>query len=225
MKKTNYNLVLLSMVFVMSLVIANVVTGKLFITGLKVFGFDVIVPGAVFCYAITFLMTDVVGEIWGKEEANIIVRFGMFVQILATILILLTQRLPAADAGVQNAYDILLGQNWIFVVGSLMAYLTSQTWDVYIFHKIRNKYISKNGTTDGGKWIWNNASTMTSQIIDTLIFILFSFGIGMGWLFNREMWPTLFIMVVGQYMVKVLLAAIDTPIFYLLTKNSDSIKH
>lgn len=219
MKKTNSNLVLLSMIFVVSLVIANVVTGKLFATGVTLFGIPVILPGAAVCYAITFLMTDVIGEIWGRKQANQIVIFGVIGQLIATSLIILTQYLPAADPAAQDAYNMLLGQNWIFVIGSLLAYLASQTWDVWFFHQIRDKYIAKHGHTKH-RWVWNNLSTMTSQIIDTIVFILVAFGIGFGWLFNPQMWPVLGAMLVGQYVFKFLLAILDTPIFYLLTRGS-----
>jgi uncharacterized PurR-regulated membrane protein YhhQ (DUF165 family) len=60
---------------------------------------------------------------------------------------------------------------------------------------------------------------MTSQIIDTVLFIGISFGIGFGWLFKPEMWPTLAAMMVGQYALKFILAALDTPIFYFLTRE------
>lgn len=215
MKKTNYNLILLSMIFITSLLIANVVTGKVINTGIELFGLSITIPGAVLCYAMTFLMTDVIGEIWGKEQANRVVVYGMICQIIATLLIVLTQYLPATDLEVQAAYEKLLGQNIVFVIGSLVAYLCSQTWDVWIFHKIRNKF-------DGNpkyRWIWNNTSTMTSQIIDTVIFIGISFGLGFGWLFDSTMYSTLFGMMIGQYLVKFVLAAIDTPFFYLLTRK------
>lgn len=221
MKKTNSNLIGINMVFVVALVISNVVTAKLFATGLTLFGVPLTLPGAAVCYAITFLATDVIGEIWGKGEANRTVRWGFVGQILATVLIILTQHLPAADPEAQEAYNRLLGQNWIFVIGSMVAYFVSQSWDVYFFHKIRDRYIEKHGTTSGGRWIWNNCSTMTSQIFDTVIFIGISFGFGFGWLFNPEMWKPLAAMMVGQYGLKFILAALDTPFFYMLTRRRE----
>lgn len=218
MKKNNWNLILLSMIFAVSLVISNVVTAKTIETGIKLIGgMTISIPGAALCYAITFLMTDVIGEIWGKKEANKVVLFGFICQTIATLLIIFTQILPATNPDMQNAYDMLLGQNIIFVVGSLVAYFISQSWDVYIFHKIRDKYIAKHGSTAGGRWIWNNASTMTSQILDTVIFIGISFGLGFGWLWNNPI--GLLNMFIGQYLVKFILAALDTPIFYLLTRE------
>ena len=221
MKKTNSNLIGINMVFVVALVISNVVTAKLIYTGIGLFGTILTLPGAAVCYAITFLATDVIGEIWGKEEANRTVRWGFVGQVLATLLIILTQYLPAADPEAQEAYNRMLGQNWIFVIGSMVAYFASQSWDVFFFHKIRDKYIAEHGSTNGGRWIWNNASTMTSQIIDTVLFIGISFGIGFGWFFNKDMWPSLAAMMVGQYALKFILAALDTPFFYLLTRNRE----
>lgn len=219
MQKNEKNLTLLSMLFVVSLVIANAVTGKLIDTGVPLFGTTITLPGAAVCYAITFLITDIVGEIWGKEKANMFVKYGFVGQILATVLIVFTQFLPAADPEMQTVYEKLLGQNAIFVLGSLVAYWVSQSWDVWIFHKIRDKYIYNHGTTKGGRWIWNNVSTMTSQILDTVIFIGIAFGVGFRWLFDPAMYPTLFGMMIGQYLFKAILALLDTPIFYLATRR------
>jgi len=143
MKKNNENLILLSMIFGTALVIANVVSGKVIQTNIPLFGSTITFPGAVICYSITFLVTDIVGEIWGSVEANRIVKYGFIAQILATILIVLTGMLPAADSLVNESYNILLGQNVIFVIGSLVAYVISQSWDVWVFHKIRNKIMKK----------------------------------------------------------------------------------
>ena len=218
MRKTTTNLMLCAMVFAVALVISNVVTAKTIATGIPLFGSTIALPGAALCYAITFLMTDVVGEIWGRKEAQTIVYCGFVCQILATCLILLTQALPATSAEMQTAYELLLGQNAIFVVGSMTAYLISQSWDVYVFHAIRNHFLKKEGGLRW-RWLWNNASTMTSQIIDTVVFIGISFGIGFGWLFNPETLPQLGAMMVGQYALKFLLAALDTPFFYVLTRK------
>lgn len=223
MNKTETNLSLLRMVFAVSLVISNVVTSKLIYTGISLFGVIITLPGAALCYAITFLMTDVIGELWGKEEANKTVMLGFVCQVIATVLIVLTQFLPASDPDTQAAYNTILGQNYIFVVGSMVAYFASQSWDVWFFHKLRDKYIAKHGTTAGGRWIWNNGSTMTSQIIDTVLFIGVSFGVGFGWLFNPNMWATLAAMMVGQYCLKFILAALDTPFFYIMTNQKKAV--
>lgn len=220
MKKNSDNLILLCMIFGISLVIANVVTGKLIDTGIPFMGSNITLPGAAVCYAVTYLCTDVIGEIWGKAEANMCVRFGLLGQILATLLIIFTQYLPAADATMQEAYTMLLGQNWVFVIGSLTAYYLSQKWDVMVFHKIREHQIEANGNNKN-RWLWNNISTLTSQVIDTIVFIGISFGLGYGWFFDSNMWLPLITMMIGQYILKAILAVADTPIFFWLTRSNE----
>lgn len=219
MKKSTTNLMFCGMVFAIALVVANVVTAKTIDTGIPLFGSTIVVPGAVLCYAITFLMTDVVGELWGRKEARDVVVGGFLCQVLASTLIVATQFMPASDASVQSAYETLLGQNALFVIASLTAYCVSQSWDVFVFHKIRGHFLATRENGTRMRWVWNNASTMTSQAIDTVIFIGIAFGVGSGWLFDAATIGQLGAMMVGQYLVKLCLAAIDTPLFYLLTRG------
>lgn len=216
-KRNQESLNILTVIFVVTLVISNVLTGKIIDTGLTLFGQPVTIAGAVMCYPVTYLITDIVGEVWGKKEANKIVKYGFTGQLIATFLIIVATYTPCVDAEMQQAYVKLLGQNWIFVLGSLLAYLASQHLDVVLFHGIRDKYIEKYGSTKGGRWIWNNVSTITSQLVDTAIFITISFGIGFEWLWNNQ--EALINMIIGQYVIKFIIALCDTPFFYLCTTN------
>lgn len=215
---------LCGMVFAIALVVSNMVAAKTIATGFTLFGSAVVVPSAVICYFLTFLMTDVVGEIWGRKEAQLIVRWGFVCQVIACCLIAVAQMLPAASAEMQGAYEMLLGQNVVFVIASLLAYLTSQSWDVFAFHGIRDRFMRR-GKGPAWRWVWNNVSTMSSQAIDTVIYITVAFGIGMGWLFDAAMVPTLLAMMVGQYVCKFALAALDTPVFLLLTRKGAAREH
>ena len=218
MKKNNSNLILINMIFVVCLVIANVVSARVLYTGVTLFGSAVTLPGAALCYCLTFLCTDIISELWGREEANRTVKFGFIGQLLATALIMFTGYLPIAEGyeATDAAYQTLLGQNLYFCLGSMAAYLISQSWDVAVFHGLRNKFarVDEKGNVKG-KWIWNNGSTMTSQILDTVVFIFIAFGFGL-----KLPLAALINMAIGQYVFKFLLALIDTPFFYLLTRNS-----
>lgn len=220
MKKTNENLMLLNLFFCISIVIANVVGCKVVDFGFSIFGLRAISSGGALTYAVTFLCTDIIGEIWGKKEAHKAVRRGLLIQVFAQLLIIGTQFLRAVDPNMQAAYETLLGQSWYFVIGSLTAYLCSQSWDVFIFHKIREKMQARPKL----RWVWNNASTMTSQIIDTFVYAFVSFGIGMGWIFQDGGWHQLLGLMLGQYGIKFLLAAIDTPFFYFFTRKSKQLE-
>lgn len=218
MKKTKENLNLLYMIFAIGLVTANAISAKIFNTGFFIFDNPVTLTVGAICYPITFLITDIIGEIWGKQEAKLAVRYGFICQIIATFIIIIARYLPAVDSSMQDSYVALLGQNWIFVIASLSAFLISQSWDVFIFHKIRDSYIKKHGSRKGGRWIWNNGSTIGSQLIDSIIYVLIAFGLGFKWIFNHDMWGMMLSMITGQFIVKAILALLDTPIFYLATK-------
>ena len=220
MKKNQENLSLLYSLFAVALVTANAISSKLFDTGFMLFGNPVTLTVGAICYPITFLVTDIIGEIWGKAEAKLAVKFGFICQIIATFIIIIARYFTPVSSEMQEHYVALLGQNWIFVIASLSAFLISQSWDVFVFHKIRDKYIEKHGNTRGGKWIWNNGSTIGSQLIDSIIYVLVAFGFGFGWLFDDAMHGIMLSMILGQFIVKAILAILDTPIFYLLTRRN-----
>ena len=211
MKKTNRNLLIMAVVFVTSLITSNIISSNgMIYTSIYLGGIQLLAPAAVLAYAITFLCTDVIGQIWGKKESSMVVKLGLFGQIICTFLIFITPILFRPWFEGSETYTVLNSLGW-FTLGSIIAYCCSQSWDVFIFHKIKNKFENKSSM----KWLWNNLSTMTSQIIDTVIFIGIGFGIGLH--MDGE---TLMCLMIGQYGVKFCLALIDTPIFYLLTRRS-----
>ena len=219
MKTEEDGKIALGMVFAVSLVLSNVVAGKVVATSIPFFGGVLVFPGAVFCYASTFLATDIAGERWGKAAAAAFVRWGFAVQVFAAAVLAFTGALPAADAEVQAAYGRILGSNWLFAASSLAAYAASQSADVLLFHGIRKRVLARDPGALAKRWIWNNASTMTAQFIDTALFVGLAFGVGLGWLSSASGRRDLVALALGQYLVKLALAALDTPLFYLLTRR------
>ncbi len=200
MKKTVNNLQLLNAIFIASLLTSNVIAVKV------ITFWGLVVPAAVIVYPLTFLMTDIIGEIWGKESSGKTVRNGLICQVLALVFIGIALVLPIAPFATdfQIQFAAVLGQSARVIVASLVAYSISQTTDVVIFHRLKAK------TGRGKKWLRNNLSTMTSQLLDTAVFILIAF------------WgtvPNIWIMILSQYLIKVVYALLDTPFFYLLTKE------
>ncbi|MGN1456941.1 MAG: queuosine precursor transporter [Acutalibacteraceae bacterium] len=198
MKKTQENLMLLNGIFIATLIIANIVSAKV------VSFWGLVIPAAIVAYPLTFLMTDVIGEIWGKEEANKTVKLGLICQLVSLVLIGLSILLPVAPfADNQAEFQSIMGQSFRVVGASLIGYTIAQFNDVLIFHKLKEKTGGKH------KWLRNNLSTMASQLLDTAIFITIAF-IGTV--------PNIWVMIASQYLIKVIYAAIDTPFFYALTK-------
>lgn len=207
-KKNNINL--LCQIFVALLVMSNVLSAKVLTIG------PFLVPGGVLCYALTFLMLDVIGERYGEDESKKAVLTGLFVQIICAILVQVVVWIPGDNS---SNFDTALKGNWWFTLAGLVAYVVSQTIGVKIFHGLRNKLIEKKGEW---KWLWENLSTILSQTVDTIIFVGIAFGLGLG-----ADWETLWVMFISQVVIKTALAIIDTPIFYLLTrrKGNDGDNH
>jgi len=163
-----------------------------------------VVPAAIIIYPFSFLLTDIIGEVYGKEEAERTVWYGFLGSVFAMVIVYAGMFLPPAPFmhKQQSAYELLLGPNRRIVLASLLAYLCSQKHDVWAFHFWRR-------VTNGRyKWLRNNLSTMTSQLIDTVIFIGLAF-----W----GVVPHLGEMILGQYILKLLIAILDTPFFYAFT--------
>ena len=210
-------LIVLYAMFAALLVCANCIATKQVPIG-KWFGVDVSITVGIVCYPFTFLITDIIGEKYGKKEATMAVIAGLIAQVLCILLVVLANVIPGNDEAVSASFNSILGSNWILTLGSLTACLLSQSWDVFIFHMIRDAYIKKHGTTKGGRWIWNNASTMTSQLIDSIVFYCFLLLMlrtqGVVLPFN-----VCVITVFAYWIIKLAIAAVDTPFFYLLTNK------
>jgi queuosine precursor transporter len=183
----------LAAVFVAAMITANIVAGKIIVLG------GLVAPAGVLAYSITFAITDVVCEIWGKERTQVIVRAGFAVQVLVWLLIALAVRVPAAPFwGGQAAYAAVLGTTNRIIAASLVAYAVSQTFDVWLFNRIKQ--------ASGGRHLWlrNNVGTAVSQTLDTGIFITIAFA---G---TAPLLP----LIGGQLVVKWIIALLDTPFVY-----------
>ncbi len=188
----------LNALFVGLLILSNILGVKLFSVG------DFVLPAAVVVYVVTYLVTDVIGEVYGKEVAKKTVKAGFLTQIVAMIFIMIAIALPAADSvfDKQAEFETILGGSFQVMLASLVSYLVSQNTDVWIFHKLKAKH------GDNKLWLRNNLSTMTSQLLDTTVFITIAF-FGLPW-------SVILGMIGTQYAFKFLVAVVDTPITYLL---------
>ena len=159
------------------------------------------ISATVFPYAASYWINDAVGELYGQEMADHFVAVGFVSVLMATGLLSMTVAMPPANgyAG-QGAYQTVFGMTPRIVAAGLVAYLVSQFVNVRIFHWIRTR------TGDRHLWLRNNASTMASQFLDTAIFISAAF---------YGTVPNIWAVIAGQYLVKLVVAAADTPLLYL----------
>lgn len=208
---------MLYVVFAVLLVTANCVGTKLFNLGFNMFGSPVVLTVGAIVYPFTYLITDIIGEKFGKKEATRAVLYGFLGQTVAIIFIVIAGYLPAISEEAQIHYQAQLGQSFVFVIASLTAYSVSQFVDVKIFHKLKNVFEKKNASK-AGKWIYNNVATITSQLLDTVIYAFIAFGLGFGYLWNSPM--VLLNMILAQWIIKSVIALLDTPIFVLITRKN-----
>jgi uncharacterized integral membrane protein (TIGR00697 family) len=194
-QRTENYVALFACIYSGSLVLAAILASKIVAVG------PLVVPAGVLAYSLTFLVTDVISEIWGKERAQTVVMGGfvtlVFVFLITSISILWP---PASFWPHQQAYETILGSSARIMIASLTAYLFSQYHDVWAFHFWRGV------TGERFLWLRNNASTIVSQLLDSVVFITVAFyGV-------MPLMP----LILGQWVVKVGIAVLDTPLVYLV---------
>ncbi|MBU4485238.1 queuosine precursor transporter [bacterium] len=183
----------------------SVFTGQLKIVIPTTFGTIVFPASNLFFAFLTFPITDIITDVLGKKEARTTVWIGFASQVITMVIIQVCLLFPGdTSALVPFAID-----GWKVVTGSLIAYFAAQFWDIWIFHWIKEKI-----TGDRHLWLRNNASTFSSQLINSTLFIGIVFGP-----------KALLVMLPSSMLVKWIIAAADTPFVYLgrmyLRKNVD----
>jgi hypothetical protein len=191
--------------FITSLVTSNLIFQKFF--SWNPFGwhnFELSV--GIIAYPITFLITDIISEIYGQRRAQMVVTAGIFASFFALLIVIVSTEAPATSwSPIGDAvFKKVFGFTYIAVGASLAAYLLAQFLDVRVFH------FWKKLTKGKHLWIRNNFSTMTSQLVDTATILLLLCGFGV------IEWEMFGLLLLNGYLFKVLFALFDTPIIYFL---------
>tara|TARA_R110001583_G_scaffold50469_5_gene157536 strand:+ start:4853 stop:5545 length:693 start_codon:yes stop_codon:yes gene_type:complete len=196
---------ILASMFIAALVASNLIFQKFFYWNpFGWFRFELSV--GILPYPITFLITDIISEIYGKKKANQVVVAGIFASFFSMIIILIANYTPAIENSPINniIFTKVFGLSPIAVLASMIAYLFAQFIDIRIFHFWKRKTNGKH------LWLRNNFSTFSSQFIDTItvITLLCSFGV-LPW----NLFKTLLI---SGFLFKIVIALLDTPILYFI---------
>ncbi len=198
----------LAAIFIAALVTCNLIFQKFFIWDFSLFGASIQFEQSVgiFAYPVTFLVTDILSEIYGKERANRVVTSGLIASLFVLGLVLVSSFVEATSwSPVDNAtFQRVFGVQWMAVTASMVAYLGAQYLDIRLFH------FWKRLTHGKHLWLRNNASTITSQVVDTALVnsLLAALGTpGVTW----ERFPVLFM---NGVLFKWTMALLDTPVFY-----------
>ena len=167
-------------------------------------------------YPLTFLITDVVCEVFGKKKASQMVLLGFIASLVSLVFIKIAVILPGSNVWInsslgyetlsemQTAYESVFTLPGFLISASMLAYLVAQLIDVKIFHYLKKL------TNEKKLWLRNNLSTMFSQLIDTVIVNSIFLYLGL----NLE-WNIIVDIIIASYIVKIIIAAIDTPLVYI----------
>ena len=203
-QQTNFKdqfFLVLTGIFIASLVTCNLIANK-FVTvdlGFKIF----IVSAGILPYPLTFLVTDLISELYGQKKANLVVFSGFIASLFVLLFLWLGGQFNAIPDSLVNdaTYDSVFRNAWRLIGASMIAYLFAQFVDVRIFHFWKK-------LTDGKHlWLRNNGSTIVSQLIDTTLVICILF-VGV---WNADQ---ILSAIIDGWVFKMLMALLDTPIIY-----------
>ena len=200
---------LLAGLFITSLVVSNLIFQKFFywypldikLLGNSLFELSVgILP-----YPITFLITDLISEIYGKKRANQVVITGIFASFFSMGILLIANEVPAIKNSPidDETFNQVFALSPIAALASMIAYLLAQFVDIRIYH------FWKNLTQGKMLWLRNNFSTFSSQLIDTVLVV------GLLSIFGVLEWKLFWGLVISGFLFKIIIAALDTPLLYL----------
>lgn len=200
---------ILGILFITSLVVSNLIFKKFFYYypfDISLFGVNLFeISVGILPYPITFLITDLISEIYGKEKANEVVVGGIFASFFAMGIIYVANAVPATDWSPvsDDLFSTVFGSTAIAVLASMMAYLFAQFIDIQIYHYWKRLTAGKH------LWLRNNCSTFLSQFIDTatVLLLLCTFG--------EISWNLFGGLLLAGFLFKIIIAALDTPFLYL----------
>ncbi len=199
--------IFLGAAFTTCLVVGDIIGGKLIEVSL--FGFPFTTTVGMVPFPVTFLLTDVLNEFYGKRAARFITMVGFAMAVLAFFIIFVGGAIPIAEftndpswGGVTEAAfaTVFLGSQRM-IVASLAAYLIAQFVDIGAFHLI------KRSTSGKHLWLRASGSTVVSQLVDTVVIT------SVAWV-GVLPWSKITDIVLSAYALKVCIAVALTPAIY-----------
>lgn len=187
--------------FCVIVVMSNILSAKMVVVPYLAIS----IPTGLIIYPLTFLLSDLVTEIFGAKRAKLMVYIALAMSLLSFGMIQFALILPESELDQQKAFQAVLGLSSIRIFSSLISYLISQLVDIQLYAAIKR--------WTGSKFLWlrNNASTCISQIIDTLLIDLIFLWWGLGMTIT-EVAP----IILFSYLYKAFFSIACTPIFYFL---------
>ncbi|MCB0409277.1 MAG: queuosine precursor transporter [Flavobacteriales bacterium] len=205
-EQAQFYYLLLAGIFIALLVACNLIFQKFFVwEPFGFFRFEISV--GLIPYPLTFLVTDLISEIYGKKKANQVVMVGLITTVIVMGVVMLATEVPATAWSPVNdgEFQKVFGLTGVAVSASMFAYLFAQFIDIKVFHFLKNLTKGKH------LWLRNNFSTITSQFVDTNVVLLLMCSLG------AIQWNLFGQLLLSGFLFKIIVALLDTPLFYLFT--------
>ena len=158
------------------------------------------VPAGIIAFSVTFLISDVINERFGRAEAVRVVYITACTQVVAFLVFLFALRAPAASWWTgQEAFASVIGTSFRIAVAGWVAFFVSETTDAYLFAWFKK--------LTGGRQVWMRSafSSIPAMAVDSAVFVSLAFwGVA-----------PLLPLVIGQAIAKWIAAIIDVPFLYL----------
>ena len=218
MKADHKLYVVLSAVFVACLLLGDVIGGKTIPT-LAIAGHNLgPISVGIIPFPVTFLLTDVVNDFYGRKGARFLTLLGFAMALLAYALLQLTTALPAHESTyfTQAEYSKVFGGSAQLFIASMVAYLIGQFLDIHVFQFWKALTQSKH------LWLRATGSTILSQIVDTVMinFIFWMWTAAsdphsfLGQMSTSDRYAWVFAKIGREYLIKLVIAVLLTPVVY-----------
>ena len=186
-------------------IFAGLLVGMNLLGGKIVTIFGVAASVGVFMVPITFAITDISTELYGRKFTRQLTLSGMLVLIILMLYSALFVWLePASRFTSNDVYRTVFGSSLRIIIASITAFGLAQLQDIFVFERIRK--MTK------GKWLWvrTNVSTFASELVDTTVFMFIAFYL------VTPKFDALFIikLIIPYFLLKVAFAALITPAVY-----------
>ncbi len=162
----SHRFVIVTAIFVTCLITANIIVVKPISLGLSLFGLPVSLPAAIIIFPLSYIVGDILTEVYGYRLARRVIWLGFFCNLIAVIAIWIGQLLPPASVwGGQEAYESILGYAPRILFASFLAYLVGEFSNSFVLAKMKIK--------TKGRWLWTRTigSTLVAQALDAAVFI------------------------------------------------------
>jgi len=178
------------------------------------FGMDMTLGNIMF--ATTFVVTDILSEVDGKDKAKQAVWLGVASSI-AFIVASQTWLLftPNADDFAMDSIRTLFSNTPRLIAASFIVYIIAQRFDVWAYHKWWEFTSKKFGDSRKFLWLRNNGSTLISQFINAILYnFLAFFGV------MDNLWS----IIISTYVIYIITSLLDTPVVYICRRLKETNK-